>query len=58
MNKVIFCACLLLSACSEHDVNIDPNYVKDCNDKGGKVERIEYSSMLQCVGLPVEDKQQ
>jgi hypothetical protein len=42
-------ACVLLSACSRLP-EVDSAYVKDCNDRGGRVERIDYSDTLQCVG--------
>jgi hypothetical protein len=53
MKKIIAAiACVLLSACSDHYAeHIDTGYVKDCNDKGGRVERIDYSDTLQCVGV-------
>lgn len=42
--------CVALCACSDHRYEeIDMAYVKDCNERGGRVERIEYSSTLQCV---------
>jgi hypothetical protein len=52
MKKIYYLFVLmLLSACSDHmQENIDMAYVKDCNDHGGRVERIEYSNQLQCIG--------
>jgi hypothetical protein len=44
--------CMTLSACGQqyYTENLDRAYIKDCNDRGGKVERILYSDQLQCVG--------
>jgi hypothetical protein len=47
----LICACALLTACNQpFDDSINAEYVKDCNDRGGRVERIEYSDQLQCIG--------
>jgi hypothetical protein len=52
MNTLIYVIVVVaLCACSNRmDEKIDMAYVKDCNQRGGRIERIEYSYLLQCVG--------
>jgi hypothetical protein len=55
-SKLLICVCTLLTACSQpYNESIDRQYVKDCNDRGGKVERIDYSDVLQCIGATTKD---
>jgi hypothetical protein len=56
-SKLLICVCTLLTACSQQSYteSIDRQYVKDCNDRGGKVERIDYTDVLQCIGATTKD---